>query len=41
MLGFFQILRAIFQILKVLANLLWCCSGELLKPLRQMALAAE
>ncbi len=41
MLDFFQILTMIYQILTMLANLLWGPSSEALKLLVEMALAGE
>jgi hypothetical protein len=41
MLDFFQILTMIYQILTMLANLLWSHSGESLELLRQMVLNKE
>lgn len=41
MLDCFQILTMIYQILIVLANLLWGYSGQALKLLRQVALTEE
>jgi hypothetical protein len=41
MLDFFQILTMIYQILTMLANLLWGHSSESLELLRQMTLTGE